>query len=189
MYCRSSFLHKFLLMLEFLTCSMLKGCKDSCNKKKMIKKSKNMQIWNIILIYKYTMWKLLLKHPLFFSPWHINRTFLLCIGIPGCLPAACTTRLWLTTLACRLEFVSDNGAQPPRITYRICHLNRRGLHLICLMWLGGFKGSQKVTRPNPSEKDPTVAPNQSKGWGQVLWRPLEFFNSLCDSPGLVLGLF
>ena len=32
-----------------------------------------------------------------------------------------------------------------------------------------------MTRPNPSEKDSTVAPNQSKGRGRVL----------CDSSGLV----
>lgn len=61
-----------------------------------------------------------------------------------------------------------------------------GLHLICLTRLGGYKGSQKVTRPNPSEKVSTVAPNQSKKRGQVHRRPLEIFDSLCDGPGLVL---
>lgn len=78
----------------------------------------------------------------------------------------------------RLELGPDRGAQPYRITYRICHLNSRGITFnVSDAAGGGYKGSQKVTRPNPSEKDSSVASNHNKGKGKalvVLQHPLWF---------------
>lgn len=89
----------------------------------------------------------------FFSSCHSDETLFLMHWHSWLPRTACTTRLWLTALACTLDLGPDGGSRPQRITWRICHLNIRGITLNLFDTAGGGgRGSQKGARPNPLEK-------------------------------------
>lgn len=96
---------------------------------------------------------------------------LFCIGIPGRLPTARNTRLWLTILARRLRLGPDCRSQPQRISCRICQLNSRGIKFNLFDTAGGIQKAAKKWQGLILQKKIRLLPLiRVKGEDGVLWK-------------------